>query len=415
MKVLFSLDVFDGFGPSRVVPGSFDALPQQLPSRKPARLREFVRTEAPRDSGVYGMLDSRGQLIYIGKAKSLRNRLMSYFRKASGGEKTGRIIRHTHCLVWERTPDEFSALLRELELIRRYRPRFNVQGQPGHRRFCYIALGRSPAPYAYMLREPTGKEVALFGPLPSASRATDAARRVNDLFGLRDCSEKQPLHFSDQKDLFPMVRSPGCLRYEIRNCPGPCVGACSRREYGGHVRRAQAFLEGRDLSVLEGLRTSMAKHSQALEFERALAVRDKLVDLTWVTDRLGMLREARQSHSFVYPLAGADGREVWYLIHRAHVHAAMFAPDNDDDKTLARQKMHQIFAGRDERIIQPKGAVDHILLVTAWFRRYAPERERLLQWDPTGMPQTMASPPVSPDLGPTSVEDEPRAEVPPKG
>lgn len=415
MKVLFSLDVFDGFGPSRVVPGSFGVEPKQLPSRKPSRLRDFVRSDAPRFPGVYGMLNARGQLIYIGKAKSLRNRLMSYFRKGSKGEKTGRIIEHTHCLVWERTPDEFSALLRELELIRRYRPRFNVQGQPGHRRFCYLALGRTPAPYAYMLREPTGKEIALFGPLPSASRASDAARRVNDLFGLRDCSQKQPLHFSDQKDLFPLARSPGCLRYEIRNCPGPCVGACSRREYGGHVRKAQAFLEGRDLSVLETLRASMVKHSTAMEFERAVVVRDKLADLAWVTDRLGMLREARQSHSFVYPLAGADGRMVWYLIHRAHVHGAMFVPKTDDDKAEARRAMHQIFAGRDERIIQPKGSVDHILLVTAWFRKHRAEREKLLQWEPTGMPQTTATPPVSPDLGPSAVEEEPRADVPPKG
>ena len=104
---------------------------------------------------------------------------MSYFRD-SRDPKAGRILQHTHTLVWETVPDEFAALVRELELIRRHRPRFNVLGQPGRQRYCYVCLGRAPAPYAYVSRAPTGKDLGVYGPFTSAMRAGEAVRRLND-------------------------------------------------------------------------------------------------------------------------------------------------------------------------------------------------------------------------------------------
>ena len=93
------------------------------------------------------MLDRQGHLIYVGKAKLLRNRLLSYFRKGSRNEKAGRIIGRTGTVIWEPAPSEFHALIRELELIRRWRPGFNVLGIPGSERYVYFCLGRQPAPY----------------------------------------------------------------------------------------------------------------------------------------------------------------------------------------------------------------------------------------------------------------------------
>ena len=88
-------------------------------------------------------IDSKGRVVYIGKAKCLRTRLLSYFRANSRHPKAGKILRNTRVLVWEETADEFAALLRELELIRHFRPRFNVLGMPGQRRYIYLCLGRS--------------------------------------------------------------------------------------------------------------------------------------------------------------------------------------------------------------------------------------------------------------------------------
>ena len=107
---------------------------------------------------------------------------------------------------------EFAALIRELELIRRWRPGYNVQGQPGRERQVYLCVGRKPALYVYATREPKGNEIACYGPIKAQGMAQpEAARRLNDLFHLRDCSQHQSMHFAEQAELFPIVRTAGCL------------------------------------------------------------------------------------------------------------------------------------------------------------------------------------------------------------
>src|SRR5262249_831050 len=110
---LFAADSFEGFGPSRFRPPDEAIVGCQLRGKRSSRLKKGVGDHAPRTPGVYGMIDARGRLIYVGKAKNLRARLLSYFRESSD-PKAEKIIRHTRVLVWEQTGDEFAALLREL-------------------------------------------------------------------------------------------------------------------------------------------------------------------------------------------------------------------------------------------------------------------------------------------------------------
>src|SRR4051794_36389739 len=110
---LFTTTTFDGFGPSRFRPADEPVVGRKFRSKHPKRLRKQVRAHAPRTPGVYGMIDERGRLVYVGKAKNLRARLLSYFRENSRDPKAGKIIRHTRVLVWEQIGDEFAALLRE--------------------------------------------------------------------------------------------------------------------------------------------------------------------------------------------------------------------------------------------------------------------------------------------------------------
>ena len=140
----------------------------------------------PTGPGCYLYKDIENRVIYVGKAKNLRARLLSYFRVKSRDPKAGRILDHTRELLWEENADEFAALLRELELIRRHRPRFNVLGQPGRKAYLYICLGRGPASYIYVTREPTGKELAAYGPFSGRGHSLEAVRQVNHFFGLRD-------------------------------------------------------------------------------------------------------------------------------------------------------------------------------------------------------------------------------------
>jgi excinuclease ABC subunit C len=135
------------------------------------------------------MVDATGELVYVGKAKCLRARLLSYFRTNSRDPKAGRILEAARQIVWEVGASEFGALLRELELIRRWQPRFNVQGQPARRRRGYVCVGRRPAPYVFFAARPPRTALAVFGPVPAGTTAREAVRRVNDWFRLRDCPQ----------------------------------------------------------------------------------------------------------------------------------------------------------------------------------------------------------------------------------
>lgn len=376
---LFTADPFEGFGPTRFRPADEPVVGRRVRGKRQSRLRKLVGEHAPKLPGVYGMFDDRGRLVYVGKAKCLRARLLSYFRVNSRDPKAGKILDHTRVLVWEQAADEFAALLRELELIQRFGPRFNVLGRPGMQRYHYLCLGKSPAAYIYIARRPTGGELAAYGPLVSREWSGEAARRLNDWFKLRDCPQTVPLAFSDQAELFEIDRSPKCLRLELGTCAGPCVAACSRKEYGVGVRAAKAFLDGRDGTVLREVRARMDEAAAAFEFEKASAMRDRLAVLEALDNRLTLLRQARSKHSFVYPLTGPDGGERWYLIHRGVVRAVVCTPREAPERERAAAAIADTF--RDDTDGPPAftdGQVDSVLLVAAWFKKHPEERAKLL-------------------------------------
>jgi excinuclease ABC subunit C len=381
MSSLFTSRAFTSFGPSALAVAP--PVLYQVHGRRPATLRAKVRQECPRRPGVYGMLSARGELIYVGKAKCLRTRLLSYFRPKSRDAKAGRIVRHTRTLVWEPVPSEFAALLRELELIRRWRPRFNVAGQP-HRRRTYVCLGRQPAPHVFLAGKPPRDTLACFGPVPAGRKVREAVRRLNDAFGLRDCPQAQAMVFADQAELFPVLRAAACIRHEIGTCLGPCAAACTRADYGRQVRAARAFLEGADRSLLETLEGDMTAAAAARAFERAAALRDRLDILRWLRDRLGRLRRVREEQSFIYPVPGYDGEDVWYLVHGGRVAAALPAPRTAAQQRAAARQLRSVCGERPASGgVVPVDQVDGVWLVAAWFRRHVEERQRLL--DPAAL------------------------------
>jgi excinuclease ABC subunit C len=374
---LFARRVFKEFGPNALAT-SADATPiHRISGSRPSRLRAKVRAECPRLPGVYGMINQVGELIYVGKAKNLRARLLSYFRPRSRDPKAGRLVQQTRMLVWETASSEFAALLRELELIRRWQPRFNVQGQPNRRRRCYVCLGRRPASYIFLSARPRGKAVGCYGPVPISRKAREAVRHLNDLFRLRDCSQSQEMVFADQRDLFPLPRAADCLRYEIGTCLGPCAAACTEREYAEQVQAVRAFLEGRDTRVLQKCERQMETASRHMKFERAAMLRDKLEVLTWLSDRLSFMRQARCKHSFIYPMQGHEGTITWYLIHRGQVRAAIPAPRDHRSRQEAGDLMDKIYARRGSSLWSHE-EIDSVLLVASWFRRHAGERSKTI-------------------------------------
>jgi excinuclease ABC subunit C len=378
---LFPRPVFKGFGPNGLHSTAEAPTMVRMEAVQPGRLRKCVREQAPRgQAGVYGMVNARGELIYVGKAKCLRTRLLSYFRRNSRDPKAGRILQHTRALVWESVPSEFAALLRELELIQRFRPRFNVHGQPLRRRRTYVCIGRPPAPYLFLTSKPTGRASVCFGPVPASEAAREAVRRLNDWFGLRDCPQSQEMAFADQRELFPLLRAAGCLRYEIGTCLGPCAGGCTRSGYTQRVRAARAFLAGTNLGLLDELKVEMDAASVALDFERAASLRDKWQTLNWLRRQIDRWREVREQEPFLYPVRGADNRDTWYLIQGGRVVAALSAPQNEKERNARADEIDKLYRKRKKAAAGPVPAdeVDSVLLVAAWFRKHPQEAGKRL-------------------------------------
>jgi excinuclease ABC subunit C len=378
---LFSPHTFADFGPCALTLSAEPPTVCQIQGRGLAQLRLQVREGCSGRPGVYGMLNRHGELIYVGKAKSLRARLLSYFRPRSRDPKAGRIITQAAAIVWEYNSSEFAALHRELELIRRWRPRLNVQGQPNGRRHTFVCLGRQPAPYAFLARTPPRDVQAIFGPVRAGEPAREAVRRLNDSCGLRDCSQAQEMVFADQRELFPVLRSAGCLRYEIGTCLGPCTAACTRQAYADRVRAAHAFLAGTDLGPLRQLERDLAAAAAAQAYEKAAGLRDRVAALQWLFEQLDQLRHIRAAGSFVYPVAGHDGTQVWYLIHHGRAIAAVAAPHSDAARRAVADQVERVFGAEDMRgRLESAEHLEGVLLVASWFRRYPEERART--WGP---------------------------------
>lgn len=368
------------FGPSRFSP-SPEALPvHHIEGNRVSELRRQIRESCPKLPGVYGMLSAMGDLVYVGKAKSLRCRLLSYFRRNSRGPKAGKILQQARAILWEPAGSEFAALLRELELIQRWRPRFNVQGLPRRRRLAYLCLGRKPAPYAFVTARPARGVLACFGPLPAGGRLRQAVERLNNLFQLRDCPHRQEMIFADQHELFPVLRSPGCIRHEIGSCLAPCAAVCTVAAYQRAVSAARAFLDGRDRVVLETLVEAMNAAATSLQFERASVLRDRLHDLRWLARCLDRLHQIRRELTFIYRVPGSDGSEHWYLIRRGIVHGVLAAPSDDAGaRTEARRRIGAAF-DPNQSWSEPSvhDELDGVYLVESWFRRHPDERARVL-------------------------------------
>lgn len=343
-----------------------------------ARLRAHVREGAENRPGVYQMADEDGRILYVGKSKHLRTRLLGYFRCAPG-EKGARILKHAGQISWEYAPSEFAALLAELRLIKRHRPRFNVKMKRDLRKYVFIKLTRGPAPKLQLVRGSGRDAGALYyGPFTGAGRVREAARALANALGLRDCAEDVKMIYSDQQDLFSLGRrTPGCLRYEIRRCLGPCVAGCSSREYEERVALARAFLEGESDGPLAHFRAEMLGHSARAEYERAAAVRDRMQRLESLRGELSRLRFALESLSFLYPVPGHGGEDRVYLVRRGSVRAEVPAPRSGPDHEALERLAGEVFGPTEHAAAPvPLHEIDEVLLLSSWFQRNPDELAR---------------------------------------
>jgi excinuclease ABC subunit C len=342
-----------------------------------AVMRASVRDGAADRPGIYRMLSDTGEVVYVGKSKQVRSRLLSYFRCAYPEDKGARILREASAIDWEYTPSEFAALLQELRLIKRFRPRLNVKMKRDGTNYAFIKITRGAAPKLTVVRGPSADDASVYyGPFVGAQRIEDALRELSDVLMLRDCKSDMKMHFSDQQELFQLSpRTPGCIRYEIGKCLGPCVAGCSAGQYEQRVALARAFLDGASDGPMEVLRRQMEDASAELQFERAASLRDKLQRLEVLREHFGRLRFAVEQLSFVYTVAGHDGEDRVYLVRRGVVRAELPKPRSSWQRLKLKRLAHDIFAGDTAKpaLAVPTHEIDELLLLSSWFRRFPTE------------------------------------------
>ncbi len=364
-------------------------------------LRAYVRANAEDRPGVYRMLGEGGEVLYVGKSKQVRTRLLSYFRGSYPDDKGARILRDSVHLEWEYAPSEFAALLRELRLIKRFRPRFNVQLKRDDHHWSFIKLTKGPAPKLHVVRGSTGSADGgvYYGPFRGADRVGEAVRELSDALGLRDCAQDVPMRFADQGDLFgaelvQILRTPRCIRYDVKKCLGPCVAACTHDDYRARVLLARGFLDGRDDGPMHALRAQMDAAAERLDFERAALLRDKLRRLELLREQFERLRFAVETLSFAYVVPGEPGRAPGrrrpgapaeerraesrvYLVRRGRVRGDFALPADaraaGQLAEAARAVFHPAEAGGSA---VPTHEVDELLLLSWWFRHREAELGR---------------------------------------
>ncbi len=361
-------EIFTDFGEDPLMPYPRGTL-SRIESTNSDKLREHVSRLAPKLPGVYGMLDATGRLIYVGKSKSLRSRLLSYFMPNNADEKAGRIIQASEAIVWEKQPSDFGALLREQMLIRRWQPRLNVVGMPKRQQQAFVCIGNAPAEQFYLSKYFDPDAASCHGPFHGMGNLHRAVETLNRLYLLRDCSQKTPMLYSDQLQLFDLELRAGCVRQEIGTCLAPCLRSCIRYRYDEQTKNALQFLNGTSADVLCQVEQQMNRAAAGQHFEHAATLRDDLKILKWLSSRLACFKRAREQYSFVYSVDGCDGRDIWYLIRKGGVEHAIAAPKNGGQWRTARSSLDRWHGSCDTVGTGYLRYEETIGLVTAWFQK----------------------------------------------
>ncbi len=297
----------------------------------PEVIKDFVRT-LPASPGVYRMLDEAGEVIYVGKARSLKARVTNYTRPDGLPTRIQRMIYATRTMEFVRTETEAEALLLEANLIKRLRPRFNVLLRDD-KSFPYILIATEhEAPELSKHRGTRRKQGHYFGPFASALAVKRTITSLQKAFLLRTCS-----------DSFYKARTRPCMLYQIKRCAGPCTGEISLTDYAELVDEARQFLSGKTKSVQDHLQRDMNAAAENLDFERAAMMRDRLSALALVQSQ-GDIASKTVEEADVFAVAHEAGQFcVQVFFFRAFQNWGNHAYRPRADSTLTETEVLEAF------------------------------------------------------------------------
>ena len=286
--------------------------------------QEFVR-HLPDLPGVYRMLGAGGEVLYVGKARNLKNRVGSYFRKSGLSPRIAHMVSQVRSIETTVTRSDSEALLLENTLIKGLKPRYNILFRDD-KSYPYLVLSGHATPRLRLHRGTLDRRDRAFGPFPNASAARESLRILQRVFRLRTCPDSVFSH-----------RSRPCMLHQIKRCSAPCVGAVTAEAYAADVANAALFLEGRENQVIDALSGRMLTAAESRHYELAAELRDQVRALASVRERQ-FVESGSETDADVAACVSAQGLTCVNLVMiRAgrHLGDKSFFPDNADGSSPA--------------------------------------------------------------------------------
>ena len=291
--------------------------------------KEVIKKELPlipKLPGVYRMLNDKGEILYVGKAKNLPNRLKSYIAEKNHIIRTDRMLSQTKKLEITTTSNESEALLLEANLIKKHKPKFNILLRDD-KSFPFIFIGNKDVwPQIRRHRGKKTKEGFYFGPFASAGSANWTIKMIQKIFHLRVCDDT----------VFKNRERP-CILYQIKRCSGPCVGYVEKEDYKKTVDDAIEFVSGKSRKIQKSLSDQMEKASEDLDFEKAVILRDRIKSLN-IIQSSQRINEANLIEADViagYKESGKTCIQVFFYRSKQNWGNQAFFPKHDPDESLS--------------------------------------------------------------------------------
>ena len=279
----------------------------------------------PKNPGVYKMLSSTGEILYIGKAKNIPNRLKSYVTDSNLPIRTERMLSLTHNLETTTTSNESEALLLEANLIKKHKPRYNILLRDD-KSFPYIYIGNKDKwPQLTKLRGKKSKNGYYFGPFASIGSANWTIKILQKIFQLRVCD-----------DTVFKNRDRPCILYQIKRCSGPCVGNIQEKDYLSTVNDAIDFISGKSRRIQKNLSKEMEKASKELDYEKAAIARDRIKALTQIqtSQKINQTNLNEADVISIYKETGKTCIQVFFFRSKQNWGNQAFYPKHDTDDTV---------------------------------------------------------------------------------
>ncbi len=296
----------------------------------------------PDQPGVYLMKNEQDDIIYVGKAKVLKNRVRQYFMNSrSHNNKTLKMVSHIRDISWIVTDSEVEALMLECNLIKKYHPRYNILLKDD-KTFPYIKLTVAEEyPRILFTRRIDDKNAKFYGPFVSSFAVKQTIDLLTKTFLIRTCNRNLPKEIGKQRE---------CLNYHIGQCSGPCMGYISREAYLESFRDVIDFLEGRSDHILKRLRREMLACSERLEFERAAALRDSIGHLKSILEK----QKISAPKDADYDIIGIrhDGKSTCFTLlflrgGKLLGSRNLFVPDGEDTEDVLGDFLKQFYDAPD--------------------------------------------------------------------